>query len=141
MSYAELGLHVLFAKPVSNLKFEDVEEFCDRFHEGIRIEYKSTLDNSVKSKLPKVVSSFANSYGGILIIGIDAPSGVPRKPYVGVNFSEREPGLTVQNICRSAIFPEVPFYTSLVHSRAPGKAFLVVEVNESPRAPHAIENS
>jgi len=132
---------MLFAKSISNLNFEDVEEFCARFHEDIRVEYKSTFDNSVKTKLPRVLSSFANSYGGILIIGINAPAGVPRRPYDGIVFPEREPGLAVQSICRSAIFPEIPLYTSLIQSRAEGKAFLVLQVNESPKAPHAIENS
>jgi hypothetical protein len=77
---------MLFAKSISNLNFEDVEEFCARFHEDIRVEYKSTFDNNVKAKLPRVLSSFANSYGGILIIGIDAPSGAPRRPYNGIVF-------------------------------------------------------
>ncbi len=132
---------MLFTKSISDLNFEDVEEFCTRFHEDIRVEYKSTFDNSVKAKLPKILSSFANSYGGILIIGIDAPAGIPIPPYDGIVFPEREPGLTVQNVCRSAIFPEIPLYTSLIASRAAGKAFLVLQVNESPKAPHAIENS
>jgi len=132
---------MLFWKPISTLEFGDVEEFCKRFNENIRVEYKSTFDDSVKSKLPKVLSSFANSYGGILIIGISAPAGVAQEPYEGIVFSEREPGLTVQNICREGIFPEIPLYTSFIPSRAPGKAFLVVQVNESPKAPHAIENN
>src|SRR5260370_21862458 len=92
---------MLFAKSISNLNFEDVEEFCPRFHEDIRVEYKSTFDNSVKAKLPRVLSSFANSYGGILIIGIDAPAGVPRRPYDGIVFPEREPGLTFRKNNRS----------------------------------------
>jgi predicted HTH transcriptional regulator len=132
---------MLFAKPISDLRFEDVEEFCDRFHENIRVEYKSTFDSNVKNKLPRVLSSFANSYGGILIIGVEAPAGVPQGPYEGMAFFEREPGLTVQNLCREGVFPEIPLYTKLVPSRVPGKSFLVVQVNESPRAPHAIENS
>jgi len=71
---------MLFMKPISDLTFEDVGEFCRRFHENIRVEYKPTLDTSVKSKLPKTLSSFANSYGGILIIGINARAGVPQEP-------------------------------------------------------------
>ncbi|MGA2204477.1 MAG: ATP-binding protein [Halobacteriota archaeon] len=134
-------VYMLFLKPISTLTFDDVEDFCRRFHENIRVEYKSRFDDSVKNKLPKVLSSFANSYGGILIIGINAPAGVPQEPYEGIVFPEREPGLTVQNICRDGIFPEIPLYTSLISSRVQGKAFLVVQVNESPKSPHAIENS
>ena len=69
---------MLFSKPISDLRFEDLEEFCKKFHENTRVEYKSTFDDSVKRKLAKVLSSFANSYGGILIIGINAPAGVPQ---------------------------------------------------------------
>lgn len=132
---------MLFQKPISDLTFEDIEEFCKRFKENTRVEYKSTFDDSVKRKLPKVLSSFANSYGGILIIGINAPAGQPREPFEGIVFPEREPGLTVQSLCRDNIFPEIPLYTGFVSSRTPDKAYLVVQVNESPKAPHAIENS
>jgi hypothetical protein len=132
---------MLFPKPISDLAFEDVEEFCQRFKENVRVEYKSTFDDSVKKKLPKVLTSFANSYGGILIIGINAPAGVPQEPFEGIVFPEREPGLTVQSLCRDDIFPEIPLYTSFVPSRIPDNAFLVVQVNESQKAPHAIENS
>jgi hypothetical protein len=132
---------MLFPKPISDLTFEDIEEFCKRFKENTRVEYKSTFDDSVKRKLPKVLSSFANSYGGILIIGINAPAGAPQEPYEGIVFPEREPGLTVQSLCRDNIFPEIPLYTNFVSSRTPDNAFLVAQVNESPKAPHAIENS
>jgi hypothetical protein len=132
---------MFFSKPISDLTFEDVEEFCRRFQENIRVEYKSTFDDRVKNKLPKTLSSFANSYGGVLIVGISASAGVPREPFEGIEFPEREPGLTVQNICRDNIFPEIPLFTRFVPSRVAGKAFLVLQVNESAKSPHAIENS
>jgi hypothetical protein len=56
----------------------------------MRVEYKSTFDDNVKRKLPKVLSSFANSYGGILIIGINAPAGAPQEPFDGIVFPEKE---------------------------------------------------
>src|SRR5882672_5137343 len=132
---------MLFSKPVADLTHEDVEEFCKRFHEGLRVEYKSTFDPNVKRKIPRLVSSFANSYGGILIVGIKAVDGVPQEPFDGIEFEDREPRLTVENICRDGIFPEAAVLKKLVPSRISGKAFLVIQVNESPRAPHAIENS
>jgi len=132
---------MLFSKPIADLCYEDVEEFCRRFRENIRVEYKSTFDDNVKRKLPKVLSSFANSYGGILIIGIRANAGVPVEPFEGIAFDDPEPRLTVENICRSGVFPEPVIYQQIVPSQIEGNAFLVVQVNESPRAPHAIENS
>ena len=132
---------MLFPKPISNLEHQDVKEFCSRFTENIRVEYKSTFDQNVKKKLPRVVSAFANAYGGVLIVGVNASNGIPEKPIEGVNFADPEPRLTLENICRENIFPEVPVYSKLEPSSVVGKAFLVVEVNESPKAPHAIENS
>src|ERR1035437_4508057 len=132
---------MLFSKPIGETTFEDIEEFCRRFHEGLRVEYKSTFDQNVRKKLPRVVSSFANSYGGILIVGINAKDGIPQEPFDGILFEDREPRLTVENTCRQGIFPEVTIYQKLVPSRVPRNAFLVVQTNESPKAPHAIENS
>jgi Putative DNA-binding domain len=132
---------MLFSKPIADLTYEDVEEFCRRFHEGLRVEYKSTFDSNVKRKIPRVVSSFANSYGGILIVGINATNGVPQEPFEGIEFDDREPRLTVENICRDGIFPEATVFQNLVPSKISGRAFLVIQVNESSKAPHAIENS
>ena len=132
---------MLFSKPISDLDHHDIEEFCTRFRENIRVEYKSTFDDSVKRKLPKTLSSFANSYGGVLVIGVKTTSGVPEEPFEGIAFQDPEPRLTVENVCRDNIFPEVLFYAQLVPSQVSGKAFLVIQVNESPKAPHAIENS
>jgi hypothetical protein len=126
---------------ISDLEHQDLEEFCARFTENIRVEYKSTFDQNVKKKLPRVVSAFANAYGGVLIIGVKASNGVPEKPIEGIDFADPEPRLTLENVCRENIFPEVPVYSKLVQSSVAGKAFLVVEVSESPKAPHAIENS
>ena len=33
------------------------------------MEYKRDLDQDVRDKLPQITSSFANSYGGVLILG------------------------------------------------------------------------
>jgi hypothetical protein len=132
---------MLFPKPIPDLEYQDIEKFCERFTENIRVEYKSTFDQNVRKKIPRVVSAFANAYGGALIVGINAINGIPQKPIEGIVFADPEPRLTLQNICRDNIFPEVSVYSSLVPSSVAGKAFLVVEVNESPKAPHAIENS
>jgi len=76
-----------------------------------------------------------------LIVGINAIDGVPKEPFDGIEFGDREPRLTVENICRDGISPEAAVLQNIVPSRASGKAFLVIQVNERPKAPHAIENS
>ena len=61
----------MFTKPIDNITFEDVKDFCREFPEGIRVEYKQEIE-SIKNNIPKIVSSFANELGGIFIIGVEA---------------------------------------------------------------------
>ncbi|MBO0912590.1 MAG: ATP-binding protein, partial [Acidobacteria bacterium] len=72
---------MLFATLPQNAN--DIRAFCTRFNEGFRVEYKSTLDDNVRRSLPKVISSFANSHGGVLVIGVTTVKGVPQSPVNG----------------------------------------------------------
>ena len=49
--------------------------------------------------------------------------------------------MTVENICHQNIYPTLIPRVTEVSSDVVGKIFLVVEVEASPEAPHAIENS
>ena len=64
-------------------KAEDIREFCSRFNEGIRVEYKGTWNEEVRRKLPAIVCSFANTLGGVLIVGVKTLKGVPQQPIEG----------------------------------------------------------
>lgn len=119
-----------------------VRDFCARFNEGLRVEYKRDFDPSVREKLPKIVCSFANSHGGVLILGVRTVNGVPEAPFEGFEPQPREElPLTVENICLKNIYPPVLPRTSVVQSDVNDRIFLVIEVEESGEAPHAIENS
>jgi hypothetical protein len=119
-----------------------VHEVCARFNEGLRVEYKEIFDRNVREQLPKIISSFANSQGGVLIIGVRAVNGVPQEPFEGFEIAPREEyPLTVENICLSNIHPPVLPRIDVVPTEVPDRAFLIVEVQESLEAPHAIENS
>jgi Putative DNA-binding domain len=121
---------------------EHVRRFCATFHEGQRVEYKATFDDNVRGKIAKVVCSFANSQGGVLIIGVNAPNGDPEAQLQGFEAPEREEiALTVENICLRSINPPILPKTTVVRSDVPGRVFAVIEVDESAQAPHAIENS
>jgi hypothetical protein len=119
----------------------DIREFCSRFNEGIRVEYKSVFDESVRKKLPAIVSSFANTLGGILVVGVNTLKGVPQQPIEGFPETGEELPLTVESICLQGINPAILPRTTIVPSNIEGKMFAVVEVEESSEAPHAIENS
>jgi hypothetical protein len=130
---------MLFVTPPQNAG--SIHSFCAQFNEGLRVEYKSTFDDNVRRNLPKIVSSFANSLGGVIVVGVNAANGVPPGPASGVPPPAEELTLTVENICLQGINPPVVPRITIVPSDAAGHVFLVVEVDESWDAPHAIENS
>jgi hypothetical protein len=126
-------------KPITH---EHIRQFCAKFNEGIRVEYKSTLDQSVRNRLPKILSSFANSHGGVLVIGVATNNGVPQLPFDGfAEIVREELPLTIENICLQNLDPPIFPKSTVVRSDAAGKIFLIIEVEESGEAPHAIENS
>jgi hypothetical protein len=128
--------------PERPITHEHIRQFCAKFTEGIRVEYKSTFDQNVRNKLPKILSSFANSQGGVLVIGVATNGDVPQPPFDGFPEVPRdELPLTIENICLRNLDPPVFPKSTVVQSEVAGKIFLVIEVEESGEAPHAIENS
>lgn len=59
---------MLFTKSKDEIMFADVEEFCREFGEGVRVEYKREIKH-----IPKIVSSFANTHGGVIMIIYTTP--------------------------------------------------------------------
>jgi len=118
-----------------------IRAFCARFNEGLRVEYKSTFDDNVRRNLPKIVSSFANSLGGILVVGVSTVNGAPQQPVEGFETPAEELTLTVENICLQGINPPVIPRITVIPSDVVNRTFLIIEVDESWEAPHAIENS
>lgn len=128
--------------PQRPITLDDVRAFCATFDEGYRVEYKSVLDASVRGKIPKVIASFGNSNGGVLVIGVSTVNGVAQPPFEGFLPSSREEfALTIENICLQEIYPPLLPQTTVVKSDVAGKVFVIIEVDESAQAPHAIENS
>ena len=61
---------------------QHIREVCERFNEGLRCEREgSTAQN---------LSSFANSQGGVLVVGIRAVNGMPQPPFEGFAAQPRE---------------------------------------------------
>jgi hypothetical protein len=131
---------MLFTRPPQTA--DDIRSFCTRFNEGLRIEYKSNLDDAVRRALPKVISSFANSLGGVVVLGVHAVNGVPQEPIEGFEPPAREEiALTIENICLQNLYPPLFPRITEVPGNVVGRRFFVLEVDESTEAPHAIENS
>ena len=128
----------MFTKPIDEITFEDVESFCQQWAEGVRVEYKSDIEE-VKDTIPKIVSSFANTYGGILLIGVEADQknntvssipGIPQRNGIEEQF---------QQSALTGIYPGVIPEIAVVPVPNTGNVVVVVRVDESIQVPHAIK--
>jgi predicted HTH transcriptional regulator len=85
----------MFRTPLQDVDFQQVETFCHEWPEGVRVEYRQEI-----TQIPKIVSSFANTMGGIWLIGVKTD----RKTNMGSNrtkvrkvSSEAENGRTLSS--------------------------------------------
>jgi len=61
---------------IHNLQHRHLEQLSTKeVQEGYQVEFKSELSDTVKKKIPKIITSFANSEGGWLFIGVDEKTG------------------------------------------------------------------
>jgi len=128
----------MFTKPLSQIEYSDVVAFCAAFKEGVRVEYKSEM---IKD-FPKVISAFANTLGGIIIIGVETDK--VQNKVISINGIDSEKGIeegildSSLNGIYPSIIPEVKIFEI---SEKKGKILVVIKVHESIEAPHAIQNS
>jgi predicted HTH transcriptional regulator len=90
--------------PLDSVDFAIVEEFCRNWPEGVRVDYKEKPAN-----IPKVVSSFANTSGGIWIIGVTTDEF--NKPIFPLSGLLASPGLEEQisqSSCQGIYPPIIP---------------------------------
>ena len=127
----------MYTKSMDEITFEDVENFCDAESEGPRVEYKQEVKD-----IPKIVSSFANTHGGIYIIGVVAEKKNNRVTSI--------PGISEKNgieeqIQQSAIMgihpAVIPEIKVLGVPDSDNKVVVIVRVDESLQAPHAVEKT
>ena len=128
----------MFTKPLDEIEFADIDEFCHKFPEGVRAEYKSQV-----TAIPKIVSSFANTLGGIFLIGVETDDN--NEVVFPIQGMENRRGIEEQisESAFSGIYPPVIPEVKVVRNipTRPDNAVVVIRVSESLQAPHAIENS
>lgn len=126
----------MFTKLESDITFSDIKAFCDEYNEGVRVEYKQEIRH-----IPKIVSSFANTQGGIFIIGVETDNETNK--VVAIDGISNLGGLEEQ-IMQSAligIYPGVQPEVIIREIPDTDNVVVIVRVAESPQAPHAIQNS
>ena len=126
----------MFTKSAANITFSDIEEFCRESDEGVRVEYKREIQH-----IPKIVSSFANTLGGIFIIGVETDQNNRVKfPIQGISnrngISEQ-----IQQSALTGIYPAVIPEVIICDVPNTDNVVVIIRVDESPQAPHAIQNS
>jgi hypothetical protein len=129
----------MFNKRLSEISFIDVEAFCKEWPEGIRVEYKSQLIDNI----PKTISAFANTQGGIVVIGVTTDKAT-NKVVFPIDGIDRVAGLEEKILQASldGIYPGVaPEIRVFDVPSKPNKIVVLIKVHESAEAPHAIQNS
>ena len=59
--------------PERPITVNHIRNVCARFNEGLRVEYKSIFDTSVRAQLPKIVSSSRVAAPSTLLTGKQIP--------------------------------------------------------------------
>jgi hypothetical protein len=131
----------MFSIPIDSLTFEQVDNFCRaRPREGLILDYK--LD--FPKRLDKTIASFANTYGGHVLIGIgETPTGEPVLPIAGVplhaGLRERVVA-TALDATYPPIYPEVKVIEfPSPGATSPDRAVIVIRVHESDASAHAVD--
>src|SRR3954469_23695606 len=121
---------MLFTEPIATIEFEDVVRFCEAGNdEGFFVEYKREFPDT--DKVAKSVAAFANTYGGLFIIGINAPNGKPIPPFEGFIFDDKQDyEQQIEQIILSHVHEPV-FPDMQICSPRSGRTFIVVRVQES----------
>jgi hypothetical protein len=130
----------LFTLEKSKVDFKEIKSFCDQqLSEGLRIEYKRDFPKN--EDLAKSVCAFANTEGGLILIGVEAnkESNIPTDiPGISMKKGLEE---KVTSICLSNILPRImpevklcPF--NLADDRE--RAVLFVRISQSPTPPHYV---
>jgi Putative DNA-binding domain len=125
----------IFEKPVSAISAGDLQELLtERAVENVRLEFKSEIPD--KDETLKKLSSFANTFGGYLVVGAKASSkdgriedlrGVQPRP----NYKQ-----TITQWCFEGANPPLTAELSDAVEISDGKVAHVIHVPESDVAPH-----
>ena len=127
----------IFTKASTEMSYQDVVNFCRQgIGEGVNLDYKRDFPTS---GLEKTISAFANTFGGVILIGIEDEDSKPKPPFEGIEYKDRLEE-RVWNIIVDNIYPPV-FPEIKVCPPRNNKTFVIIRVPQSNETPHAIYNN
>jgi len=129
---------MLYTKPINDITWDDIVEFCNqRIVEGPYLDYKQ----KIPTQLEKTISAMANTFGGIILIGIEEDNeSKPKLPIKGIPFERGLPE-RITNIILTNITP--PIFPEIISCKneSGGNAIIVIRIPESIHTPHAVSKN
>jgi hypothetical protein len=132
----------MFGLPIDRITFADVDAFC---RSGVRESILLDFKKDFPSRLEKTIAAFSNTYGGIILIGVDeTPNGEPILPICGVQLTSGLRERVIQ-IGLDAVYPPMIPEVRVVEFRSSegldqcDRAVVVVRVHESAMGGHAVD--
>lgn len=128
--------------PLAELTLDNIRQIVDdEVAEDLYLDYKAELDlgaQDAKKEFLRDVTAFANSQGGVLVCGIEAHGGVPRK-MLGFAVPDTDAFVqTVESLLRDGIDERLPRYEIQLLKLSGDKHILLIRVPASLRAPHMV---
>jgi hypothetical protein len=124
----------LLRRPFNDLSEEDLRQIVDDASESLVLELKEELD---RDALAKACAAFANTIGGLLLVGISDDGSL-----VGISRRGAEAPVWVKDILRPRVTPLPPFRARWVAlDRDAERAVLAILVEESATTPHLLTRS
>jgi len=128
-------------KPLEQITLSDIERLVqEKWPEGKTVDYKRDAyggKDDDKRELLKDVSSFANTLGGDIIIGVDEDKGEPTGiPGIAIDDVDKEK-LRLDGIIRQGLEPRVDFGIHSVTTPS-GTFVVIIRIKESLLFPHRV---
>ena len=129
---------MFFDKPFREVTFNDVVAFCKkRVPEGKQLDYKYILPKNYE-KFAKVIASFANALGGLIIVGVqDDKNDQPHPPFTGIPYHEKLRN-TIEDIIKVYIDPVVFVDINICVNQTGDRMFVLIQIPQSNLTPHLV---
>ena len=128
----------LYTKEIEDITYQDVTEFCkERHQESIHLDYKEKINSA---SLAKTLAAMANTWGGIVIVGVEDEDSKPKLPVQGITYKR---GLREQinDIVFGNVTPPIFTEVKVCPDEKGDKALIVIKVPQSNTTPHAVKDN